>query len=344
MLLIRGTRSWTGRIALVLTVVVAFMASVGTASALSVQDNEREVCKTHGGLRGISRPFSYLPFAFKYSVSDNSSPCKRFCPQCIQYCYSYGIVCNDGAGFSIYSQVRPFISDYGTTYRSEDQQRAELAAIQIQEKLDNDHLAATAKWEQLSPWPQFILFAISIALTMIARRGLKDDDWRLPPLYLFNVYLGVSLLFFNVTAKGSSAPAHWLDTTLFFHSWLFITALGGAVSIGALPFIKGWDYYFVKHPAADIVNAATNHGTHIDRQALVEALRTEPEELHNPKPAYHYEHQAEKARKLKEKLDRDTELARAAIAREQARAELRDEKQASAEDLREQVWRGRTFR
>jgi hypothetical protein len=43
-------------------------------------------------------------------------------------------------------------------------------------------------------------------------------------------------------------------------------------------------------------------------------------------------------------LERNTELTRAAIERERAREELQDAKQASAEDMRERVWRGRTFK
>lgn len=47
---------------------------------------------------------------------------------------------------------------------------------------------------------------------------------------------------------------------------------------------------------------------------------------------------------MKEKLDRDTELARAAIVRERARAELQDEQDSNAADIRERVWRGGTLR
>ena len=45
----------------------------------------------------------------------------------------------------------------------------------------------------------------------------------------------------------------------------------------------------------------------------------DPGEFDNLKPAFHYRNQAEKARMLKEKLDSDAELARAAIRRERAR-------------------------
>lgn len=237
---------------------------------------------------------------------------------------------------NIYSQVRP--------YRSEAEQSAELSQIQAQESHDNGHFASTAKWQALSPWPQFLILGLSIALTVVAWRGLGDVDWRMATLSVFNPYLAVSLLFFNTTAKGSFGLWYFLDSWLFFHSWLFLLALIGVIAAGVEPFMKGWDYYFVKHPAEPLINQALSSGTAIDNHALASALTTSAEEINNPLPAWHYEHQAEKARKLKEKLDRDTELARAAIARERARAALEDEQQASAADARERVWRGGTMK
>jgi hypothetical protein len=237
---------------------------------------------------------------------------------------------------NIYSQVRP--------YRSEAEQSAELSQIQAQESHDNGHFASTAKWEALSPWPQFLILGLSIALTVVAWRGLGDVDWRMALLSVFNPYLAVSLLFFNTTAKGSFGLWYFLDSWLFFHSWLFLLALIGVIAAGAEPFMKGWDYYFVKHPAADIVNAAVDNNTPMHRQSFARALRVSPKDIFQWRPGWHYDHQEEKARKLARKLDRDAELARAAVTRERARAELQDEQEASAADLRERVWRGGTLK
>jgi hypothetical protein len=259
-------------------------------------------------------------------------------------------VCADGTNLNRYSQTRPFISDRAEplTYTSEADEFQEWAEIQEQERRDNAHFASTAEWEKLSPWAQFLILGISIALTAIAWRGLTNDNlinnWRRCALSYFNLYLAVSLLFFNTTAKGSSALAYWLDTHVFFHSLAFVLALLGTAVVGAAPFRRGWDYYFVKHPVADIINSALGNNTPIHGQSLAAALTTNPAEIRYPLPAWHYEHQAEKARKLAEKLDRDADLARAAIARERARNELKCEQEASAADARERVWRRGTLR
>jgi hypothetical protein len=293
---------------------------------MSDQQGDANACAPYGGFA------KYENYGWKVPLAG----CRQWCPQCVQYCYIHQILCRNGQMVNIYSQLTP--------YRSDAEQSAELSQIQAQERHDTAQFAASPAWENLSPIPQFLILGLSIALTAVAWRGLADVDWHMALLSLFNPYLAVSLLFFNTTAKGSSGFAYWLDTTLFFHSWLFLLALIGVIAAGAVPFVKGWDYYFVKHPAEPIVNEALSSGTAIDNHALASALTTSAEEINNPLPAWHYEHQAEKARKLKEKLDRDTELARAAIVRERARAALEDEQQASAADARERVWRGGTMK
>jgi len=238
------------------------------------------------------------------------------------------------------------VSSFGEppTYTSEFQQQAEWAKIQAKERHDRAQFAALPGWKKLSPWPQLIILALSMGLTAIAWRGLKKEDWRTGPIANFNIYLAVSLLFFNTTAKGSSGFAYSLDQWLFFHSWLFVGVICAVIAIAAQPFRVGWDFYFVKHPAADIVNSAVDHGTPIHGKSLARALSISVREVFNLRPRWHYEHQTEKARKLTEMLERNTELTRAAIERERAREELQDAKQASAEDMRERVWRGRTFK
>ena len=222
--------------------------------------------------------------------------------------------------------------------------QGELSQIQAQETHDNAQFAASPAWENLSPIPQLLILGLSIALTFVAWRGIGDDDWRMGPMGLFNIYLAVSLLFFNTTAKGSSQIAYWLDTTLFFHSWLFFGALVGFVAVGVQPFIQGWDYLFVKHPAADIVNTAVDNNMPMHRQSFTQALWVSPEDIFQWRPGWYYDHYEEKARKLTQKLDGDAALARAAAARERARAELQDEEEASAADARERVRRGGTLK
>jgi len=107
--------------------------------------------------------------------------------------------------------------------------------------------------------------------------------------------------------------------------------------------LRGFYWIFVKHPATDIVGSAVGGETRIDGQSLSRSLWVSPRELFAWRPRWYWEQQAQKARALTEKLDRDTELARAAIARERARAELHETKRPSAEEMRERVWRGRTL-
>jgi hypothetical protein len=344
---VRGSaRFWSAQILVITAAVLACTVLFSReARALSpIEQYDQNACIGHGGVRGIANPFHY--FFVRFPVQNSGINQCMNCPQCIRYCYVYTLVCNDGANLNRYSQLQPFLSQYAErpTYTSEAQQSGEWSSIQGQEQHDNTQFSSTAAWENLSPIPQFLILGLSIALTMIAWRGLEGDDWRMAPLGIFNLYLPVSLLFFNTTAKGSSGFAYWLDTTLFFHSWLFLLAAIGVVAVGAVPFAKGWDYYFVKHPAADIVNAAVDNNTPIDGKSFASALTPNPAEIHDPLPSWHYEHQAEKARKLKEKLDRDAELARSAVARERARAELQDEQEASAADARERVRRGGTLK
>ena len=142
--------------------------------------------------------------------------------------------------------------------------------------------------------------------------------------------------------SDSNILALQLDNSIFFHSTLFMFVVLVFLESMRCRLQKGWDYLFVKHPATDIVNSAVDRGTAIHGKSLVRALSNQPDNLLHLRPRWHYEHQAEKARKLSEKLERDTELTRA-IARERARGELQDETPQPAEERREQVWRGGTF-
>ena len=266
------------------------------------QNWDAQTCAPHGGFA------NYINYGWQVRVEG----CRQWCPQCVQYCYIRQIGCRNGQTFNIYSQVRP--------YRPDAEQSAELSQIQAQERHDTTQFAASPAWENLSPIPQFLILGLSIALTFVAWRGIGDDDWRMAPLSMFNIYLAVSLLFFNTTAKGSSQIAYWLDTTLFFHSWLFFGAFVGFVAVGVQPFIQGWDYLFVKHPAEPVIEQALSTGAAVDHQALSSALTPNPAEFDDPLPVWHYKHQAEKARALIAKLEEDARLAEAAIERERARA------------------------
>jgi hypothetical protein len=234
-----------------------------------------------------------------------------------------------------YSQVQPFVLPYGDppTYTSEFQERAELAKIQAKE-------ASTKFWRPLSPWPQLAILCCFMAVSGMAwlgryesQNGLKNWSINVP----FNLYFALSLFTFT-TAGDSNSLAQSLDNSVFFHSGLFLIVICAFFAINAIPLVKGWYYLFVKHPATDVVNSAVRSGAPIDGSALTRTLRISPRELLEWRPRWYWEHQAEKARKLSEKLDRDAELARAAVARERARAELREERRLGRYKARKWFW------
>jgi hypothetical protein len=89
------------------------------------------------------------------------------------------------------------------------------------------------------------------------------------------------------------------------------------VAIRFLAFIRGFNYLFVRHPAASLVSPGCS--ADIDRLAATLAAGAE-----DPGRAgtYHYEHQTEKARSLTADLDRQAELMEARAERDRRRAEL----------------------
>ena len=231
--------------------------------------------------------------------------------------------------------MRPFVL-YTPTYTSESEEQAELAQIRTA-------VASSNFWRPLSPYPQLVIFGFLLLLSWISRRARDQNKvywgWNGP----LNLYFGLSLLTFN-TSSDSNQLVQTADHYLLFHSWLFVIALLLFFVINAVPLAKGWNYLFVKHPTADMINSAVRHGTPLDGEAFARSLRIDPRELFRWRPRWWYEHQVEKARRLREKLDGDAELARAAVARERARAELNEERKLTAEQKRERVWRGETFR
>jgi AraC-like DNA-binding protein len=90
-----------------------------------------------------------------------------------------------------------------------------------------------------------------------------------------------------------------------------------------LPVVISW--FFVKHPAESIVSPALRDNRPVNAKHLAAMLRdTESAMSASAPPAYFSEQQAEKARRLAEKLDADARLAEATIQRERKRAELED--------------------
>jgi hypothetical protein len=92
----------------------------------------------------------------------------------------------------------------------------------------------------------------------------------------------------------------------------------------------GTYWLFVPHPAAAIVLPALHSDQKIDAKGLARTLAQGATDT-GSKSTVEYEVQAEKARRLKEKLDADAEIAEATIRRERARAALEDAEREVAE-------------
>ena len=256
---------------------IGVLVATAAHAQSSVQNYDRDACSMHGGVKGIARPFSYIGYYTRWPVAnDGSSPCIRNCPQCIQYCYAYTVVCNDNGTVGRYSQVQPFVSAFSDlpTYTSESQQQAEWARIQAQQ-------ASSNYWRPLSPWPQLLILCCFMAISGIAwfgrhknGTGVKAWELNIP----FNLYFALSLFTFN-TSGDSDSLAQMLDGNIFFHSGLFVCVVFAFVAINAMSLIRGCNYLFVRHPAANIVNTAVDHGKPIHGKSLVRALWVSPQEL-----------------------------------------------------------------
>ncbi|MFN0218207.1 MAG: hypothetical protein ACKVP4_05255 [Hyphomicrobium sp.] len=108
-------------------------------------------------------------------------------------------------------------------------------------------------------------------------------------------------------------PAQWLAGFLFPS---FAVAL-----LFVLPFLRGWHYLFVRHPAAIVVAPQLRSGALFEAHMLHEALRPNPADLHSHPPAYQSWNLFERARALKDKINADADIADAAMRRDRARAQ-----------------------
>lgn len=110
------------------------------------------------------------------------------------------------------------------------------------------------------------------------------------------------------------------------------------VAVRCPSFLRGWNYVFVAHPAAPIVRPAMR-GTSVDVEGLANVL-VEGAHDSGDEATYHYEHQAQKARELAERLNAESAVAEARAERERRRAELAEAKRY-LEDARRRSEGGR---
>ena len=126
-----------------------------------------------------------------------------------------------------------------------------------------------------------------------------------------------------VIADIDVQPAQWLMGFL-------LPALLAAI-VFVLPFLRGWHYLFVRHPAAIAIAPQLRTGALFEAQMLREALRPNPADLDTHPPAYKSWNLFERARALKDKINADADIADAAMRRDRARAQ----KMQAEADLRE---------
>ncbi len=82
-----------------------------------------------------------------------------------------------------------------------------------------------------------------------------------------------------------------------------------------------WAYdLFVPHPAETYVVPALHANAPVDAQGINQALAFDPAHIEHPPSTYHSQHMAKRADALSERLQADTELAKAIERRERARA------------------------
>ena len=104
---------------------------------------------------------------------------------------------------------------------------------------------------------------------------------------------------------------------------LVLVPIGVFAAIYGLPLLGAWHYFFTEHAAEPIVTPALEAGAAINHNALADVLEQGLDDA-GDKSSVYYETQALKAKKLKEKLDADAEIAAATMRRERARAALLD--------------------
>lgn len=247
----------------------------------------------------------------EYNISQNI--CKTYCPNCSQ-CFARQIRCAaDARLVGIISESNPYKSDAQNALDIQEaraRRDANLRRTAINEKY----------WYPLTPLPQLLLLVCFIGSTIIGWFGIKDTEefWRLLVLVPLNIYFAIAVLFFNADTNSLQA-AQILNDEIFFHSWIFYVAVFAFGIIIYKPFLIGWHYLWVEHPAEPIINQAIDDGQAIDGDALAKALTPTGIDLFDiQQPAWYSEQQTKKARALKEKLDEDARLAEAAIARERA--------------------------
>jgi len=167
--------------------------------------------------------------------------------------------------------------------------------------------------------PKLVIFGIIAAFAGIAFFGSRENENAITTVRRHGIFLAV--FGFTIWKWGSIATtgAGPVDASVIPIVTFIVFPVYVLYHVKA--FLRGFNYLFVRHPVEGAITPALRTGAAIDTQSVAKTLASGASDT-GAMPTYHYEHQAEKARALAEKLERDAEMAEAALKRERARADL----------------------
>jgi hypothetical protein len=273
-------------VALLVLTITWLSPSESVSSEFGWSGQVEAICANHRG------PYSNLDLRYLQNAAT-----------CTANCYSYTLVCADGAKFPVSSRYPPHATDT-EVFMYENGAGAVITKLAI--------------------------FGGLAFYSAVAFFGTKRE--REIAIYAHGGFVALIALTLYLWGTGAVEEYHWslgrpLDYILgSVTAWIVLPLF---VVLNVMSFVRGWNYLFVAHPAAPIVRPATR-GQAADVEGLADVL-VEGAEDAGEHATFHYEHQTEKARALARKLNEDSAVAEARIERALRRAELAEAEQALAE-------------
>jgi hypothetical protein len=172
------------------------------------------------------------------------------------------------------------------------------------------------------PFSQLFLFALFWAGKFFVRKGAEPAG---QPIIDREALVFQQWAIIGAIAIATLAAAAGGEGLAIFALWIYGLTLAVFLLTNVSRIRAGLYYVFTEHPAEAVVEPALNEDKSLDMSSLTRELALDHEEIDNPRPVYQYRSEAKRAEALKEKLDKDAELARAAVNRERMRAARDDE-------------------
>jgi hypothetical protein len=223
-------------------------------------------------------------------------PNARDMTTCTADCFRYDLFCYDGTKTILTARYRPEASDADVFF-------SDGAAGSI------------VKW---------VVAALIAFYGFAATYGRRDDRDEViiinaiaVPVFLFTLWMwGVRATAAN--GWGLGAAFDFLLSPL-----IMYIAFPVFMALMAPSFIRGCNYLFVRHPAAGILSQRKNRGKSVDLTKLADTLAAGAADP-GVAATFHYEHQADQARVLAEKLQAEAAMTEALAERERRRAEFEE--------------------